>query len=107
MLSMSCLVIPRQNVALRFSRVGRGGSSGLRGSGQFLHVFDETVRAHVSPVLIYEFEAGGTARRLMNDGPPLGDLDEARPKRVLALVVDQNVVDAVFVLKRIGHVVLL
>jgi len=26
---------------------------------------------------------------------------------VLALVVDQNVVDAVFVFKRIGHVVLL
>jgi hypothetical protein len=43
----------------------------------------------------------------MNDGPALGDLDEARPKRMLALVVDQNVVDAVFVFKRIGHVVLL
>src|SRR3954464_1582526 len=103
-LSMSCLGIPRQNVAFRFSRLGRGG---LRGPGQFLHVFDETVRAHVSPMLIYEFEAGGTARRLMNDGPALGNLDEARPKRMLALVVDQNVVDAVFVFKRIGHVVLL
>jgi hypothetical protein len=105
--SMSCFGIPRQNVALRFSRIGRGGSSGLRGPGQFLHVFDETVRAHVSPMLIYEFEAGGTARRLMNDGPAFGDLDEARPKRVLALVIYQNVVDAVFVFKWIGHIVLL
>jgi hypothetical protein len=58
-------------------------------------------------MLVYKFEAGGTARRFMNDGPALGDLDEARPKRVLALLVDQNVVDAIFVFKRIGHVVLL
>jgi hypothetical protein len=58
-------------------------------------------------MLIYEFEAGGTAPRFMNDGPALGNLDEARPKRVLALIVDQNVVDAVLVFKRIGHVVLL
>jgi hypothetical protein len=58
-------------------------------------------------MLIDEFEASGTGRRLMNDGPSLGDLDEARPKRVLALIIDQNVVDAVFVFKRIGHVVLL
>jgi hypothetical protein len=70
-------------------------------------MLDKTVRTHVGPMLIYEFEAGGTAPRFMNDGPALGDLDEARPKRMLALIVNQNVVDAVLVFKRIGHVVLL
>lgn len=107
LLSVPCLVIPRQNVALRFSRIGGTRPFGLLASGQFFHVLDETVRAHVGPMLIYEFEAGGTAPRFMNDSPALGDLDEARPKRMLALIVNQNVVDAVLVFKRIGHVVLL
>src|SRR4029079_6169242 len=107
LLSVPCLVIPRQNVALRVSRLGGAGSFGLLASGQFFHMLDKTVRTHVGPMLIYEFEAGGTAPRFMNDGPALGNLDEARPKRVLALIVDQNVVDAVLVFKRIGHVVLL
>ena len=107
LLSVPCLVIPRQNVALRVSRLGGAGFFGLLASGQFFHMLDKTVRTHVGPMLIYEFEAGGTAPRFMNDGPALGNLDEARPKRVLALIVDQNVVDAVLVFKWIGHVVLL
>jgi hypothetical protein len=60
----------------------------LLASGQLFHVLDETVWTHIRPMLIYEFEAGGAAPGFMNDGPALGDLDKARPKRMLALIVD-------------------
>jgi hypothetical protein len=43
----------------------------------------------------------------MDNRPPLGDRYEARPKRMLPFVVDQDMVNAVFVFKWIGHVVLL
>ena len=45
--------------------------------------------------------------QLQNDGPTLRHLDEGRPQRVLSFVVDQDVVGAVFVFERIGHVSLL
>jgi hypothetical protein len=58
-------------------------------------------------MLVYEFEAGGTAVRFMNDGPAGRDLDKARPKGMLSFLVDKNMIDTVFVFKWVGHVVLL
>src|SRR5215510_3267985 len=42
----------------------------------------------------------------MNDGPTVGDVYKAWPKGVLPFFIDQNMVDPVFVFKRISHVVL-
>jgi hypothetical protein len=43
----------------------------------------------------------------VDDGPTRRNLDEARPKGMLSFVVDEDVIDTVFVFKWIGHVVLL
>jgi hypothetical protein len=43
----------------------------------------------------------------MNDGPAVGDIYKAWPKGILSFVIDQNVVDAVFVFKWISHIALL
>lgn len=100
------VVVGNQKIILRPS----GGASGvfflLLGRGRFLHAFDKAPWPHVGPMLIYEFEASGTAVRCVNYGPTRRDLDEARPKRMLSFVVDQNMIDAVFVFERISHVVL-
>jgi hypothetical protein len=58
-------------------------------------------------MLVDEFEAGGTAVRLMNDRPAGRDLNEARPKGMLSFFVDKNMIDTIFVFKWVGHVVLL
>src|SRR5262245_43275817 len=58
-------------------------------------------------MLVYEFEESGATVGSVNDGPARRNLDEARPKRMLSLLVDEDVIDAVFVFKWIGHVVLL
>jgi hypothetical protein len=58
-------------------------------------------------MLVYEFEASGTAVGSVNDGPTRRNLDEARPKGMLSFLVDEDVINTVFVFKRIGHVVLL
>jgi hypothetical protein len=58
-------------------------------------------------MLVYEFEASGAAVGSVNDGPARRNLDKARPKGMLSFVVDEDVIDTVFVFKWIGHVVLL
>ena len=76
-------------------------------SGQCLHAFDEAVWPHVSPVLLDEFKTRGTRIRLVDNPPTIWHLDEGWPKRMLPLVVDQYMVDAIFVFERIsGHLAL-
>jgi hypothetical protein len=72
----------------------------------FPHVLDQAVWPHIGPILIYEFEASGTAVRFVNYGPAFGDIDEAWPKGMLAFIVYQNMIGTVFVLERICHFVL-
>jgi hypothetical protein len=43
----------------------------------------------------------------VNDSPARRNLDEARPKGMLSFLVDEDVIDTVFVFKWIGHAVLL
>src|SRR5215470_8747107 len=97
------LVVPSQSAAFRLNR----GVGLLLVCRQLFHALDQTVRSHVGPMLIDEFEAGGAAVRLVNDGPALRYLDEGRPKGMLSFVVDQDVIHAVFVFERIGHAILL
>src|SRR6266511_857361 len=100
------LGVPGQCIALRLDRMVRYISFLLHACGRCLHAFDQTVRPHVGPMLVDECEASGTAVRFMNYGPTVRDLYKAWPKGMLSFVVDQNVVDAVFVFKWICHVVL-
>jgi hypothetical protein len=93
--------------ALRLDRALGRIAALLLASSPLPHAFDQAVWSHVGPMLVYELEASGAAVRFMNDVPALRDGDEARPKRMLSFFVDQNMVDAVFVFKWIGHVVLL
>ena len=72
-----------------------------------IHALDEAVWPHISPVLVYELEASCTAVPIMNYGPTFGHFFEAWPKRMLSLVIDQNVVGGIFIFERVGHVVLL
>src|SRR5215831_18198762 len=69
---------------------------GGQNSAALVHLLDEAVWPHVGPVPFNEFQARSTAVRLVNDGPAGGNVDEARPKGVLPLFVDQNVKEAVF-----------
>src|SRR5262245_12133386 len=55
-------------------------------------------------MLVYEFEASGAAVGSVNDGPARRNLDEARPKGMLSFLVDEDVIDTVFVFKWIGHI---
>ena len=57
-------------------------------------------------MLIYKLKAGGTAVRFVNYGPAFGDIDKAWPKGMLAFIIYQNVIGAVFVLEWICHFVL-
>src|SRR5262249_32046340 len=100
------LGIPARRSTRRIDRSLRQIAASLLARGQLPHALDQAVRPHIGPMLIYEVEAGGTAVRLVDDGPALGDRDEARPKRMLPLVIDQDMVNAVFVFKWIVHVVL-
>ena len=79
----------------------------LLARGRSVHTFDEAVGPHVGPISIYEFEASGAAVRFTDNGPAVGDLYKAWPKGILPFVIDQDMVDAVFVFKWISHVVLL
>src|SRR5262249_41386676 len=79
----------------------------LLACGIFRHGLDEAIGPHIGPMLVYVFKAGRSSVRSVNDRPPRGHRDEARPQGMLPLVIDQNVVDAVLIFKRIGHVLLL
>src|SRR6476659_6244144 len=67
-----------------------------------VHGFDQAVGPHVGPILFYKIETSGTAVRLMNYSPAVRDVDEAGPEGMLPLFIDQNMIDAVFIFKRIG-----
>src|ERR1700730_13108599 len=66
-------------------------------SGQSFHGFDQTLRTHIGPIPVDKFKTGGPAGRFMNDPPTIRDFHEARPKGMLSLVVDQNVIYGVLV----------
>jgi hypothetical protein len=66
-----------------------------------LHAFNQAPWTHIGPILVDEFEASGTRIGRMDDGPTDRNVDETRPKRMLPLLVDENMVDAVFVFERV------
>src|SRR5262249_1488072 len=72
----------------------------------FLHALYQAVRAHVGPVSINEVKARSTTVRLVNYGPACRHVNEAWPQRMLAFIVYQDMINAVFVLERIRHLVL-
>src|SRR6516164_692511 len=100
-----CLAMPNGCVILLLGR--RTGHVAILplGRGHLSHGLYKTFGSQVCPMPVYILEAGRTAVRFMNDRPAIRDRDEARPKRMLSLVIDENVVDAVFILKWIGHCV--
>lgn len=74
----------------------------IRGRCSIHHV-DKASRTHVSPILVDVVKAGLATGRLMDGGPTSRYVDELGPERILAFVVDQHHIGAVFVLKWIGH----
>src|SRR5262245_7081512 len=98
-----CLAMPNGRViSFLDRRTGHVAILRLCG-GHLFHGLYETLGSQICPMLVYILEAGRTAVRFMNDRPAIRDCNEARPKRMLSLVIDENVVDAVFILKWIGH----
>lgn len=69
------------------------------------HVFDQAIGPHIGPIFLDIREACGTGVRLMDDLPTVGQLDECGPERVLPLVVDQDMINSIFVLERVRHAV--
>src|SRR3954469_11083084 len=97
-----------QDVRERFS-VGKPRASlaiAKLGLPTFAHAFDQAVRSHISPVLIDELQASGAGVRLVDDGPPFWNIDEARPEGMLAFIINQHMISAVLVFERICHFVL-
>src|SRR3954469_5631962 len=72
-------------------------------SGLLFHFLDQASWPHVGPVLVDVVETVRPALGFEHDGPPLWNLLEARPKRVLPFIIDQHVIHALFVFERIGH----
>ena len=72
----------------------------------FLHALDQAVGPHVGPILIYEFETRGTTVGFVDYGPTGGHVNEAWPQRMLTFGIYQNMIDAIFVLEWIRHLVL-
>src|SRR3954452_14573606 len=73
----------------------------------FFHPLDQALRPHVLPVLIDELETGRSRGGLERNAPAQRHLFEGGPERVLPFFVDQDVINAFFVFKRIGHCFLL
>ncbi len=69
-----------------------------------IHAGYQAPGPHVSPILVDIVKAGLAARRLMDGSPTCWYVDELGPERILAFVVDQHHVGAVFVLKWITHI---
>src|SRR5687767_9332152 len=78
----------------------------LSALSEFFHAPDQAVRAHIGPMLVNIFQAGRTAGGLVNNGPAVRHVNKTWPEGMLPLVIDQHVIDAVFIFKRIGHFVL-
>src|SRR3974377_1273610 len=76
------------------------------GLSAFVHAFDQAVGPHVGPISIYEVEARGTAVGFVDYGPTSGHVNEAWPQRMLTFGIYQNVIDTIFVLEWIRHLVL-
>jgi hypothetical protein len=68
-----------------------------------IHAGYQAPGPHVSPVLVDIVKTGLAARRLMDGSPTCWYVDEVGPERILAFVVNQHHIGAIFVLKWIGH----
>src|SRR5580700_10215907 len=69
-----------------------------------VHRRNQTFGTHVSPISVYVFEACGASVGFENDRPTVRDFDKAWPQGMLALFVDQYMVDTVLVFEWIRHV---
>jgi hypothetical protein len=68
-------------------------------------MLDETIWSHIGPTLLDEFEASRTTVGFVNNFPTLGHFNKSWPKRMLPLVVDQDMVHAIFIFEWICHVI--
>src|SRR5919202_186464 len=96
--------VARRIIAASYSVLGRRGgirSGDLLGGTALrlllLHPFDKTFWPHVGPMLVDVVEARGASVRCVDDGPASRHFLEARPQRMLPFVVDEHVINGVFV----------
>jgi len=68
-----------------------------------IHAIDQASRTHVGPILVDVIKAGLTGIRLVNARPAGWDFDKDGPERILALVINQHDIGAVFIFERICH----
>src|SRR5215207_1378807 len=100
---ISALLLFAEPRASKVSHRLRRHSIRLLAFGLSFHPFDQALRPHVRPILIDEFQAGGTCVGLVSNGPAERHLLEGRPQRMLTFLVHQDVEDGSFILERIGH----
>ena len=103
---MLSFVSPRFSLRLTSGLPFKGALLGfrfpLRGS-KSIHAGYQALGPHVSPILVDVVKAGLATGRLMDGGPTSRYVDELGPERILAFVIDQHHIGAVFVLKWIAH----
>src|SRR5580658_8881122 len=68
----------------------------------FLHFLDEALGSHIGPVFLDEIDTGLTRVFFVRHGPARRHVCENRPERILALIVDQGQISAIFVFERIS-----
>ena len=91
--------------SLRDNAYNTSFAIGERLSGCILsHEFHQADRTHICPILLDVFQTRGARIRSVRNAPAGRDVDEARPKGMLSLVIDQNMEDAIFSFEWVGHV---
>src|SRR4029078_11752658 len=86
-----------------------GGATRLRpvhAQAGLFHSLDQAFRTHVGPVFVDIVEAGSAGIRGVHNGPAFRYIEKSGPKRVLALLVDQNMKGPCLCFERVRHFVL-